>query len=133
MQGQRGRLQKGRAFLARGIGELVAAQRREVHADAAEHAEGAVEAVAGIALGEQLRDIDAAFVAQRRLDRIAAADDGGAIGLREIELLELRVHLDERCTHPLLEGFSPAGHLRTSSPLEGAALIVMGRVPIKFS
>ena len=76
------------------------AQRREVHADAPEHTEGAVETVAGIALGEELRDVGAAFIAQRRLDRLTPTDDGGAVGLSEesssssvfISTKELRIH-----------------------------------------
>ncbi len=110
VQCQRGRLHEGRALLAQRIGELVTPQRGEIHPDAAEHAEGAVETVSGIALGEQLRDIDAACVAQRRLDRLARADDGGAIGLTEVELFELGVHLDERGAYPVLKGFGAAGH-----------------------
>ena len=73
VQRQRGGFGKRRALLARGIGELVPPQRAEIHADAAEHAEGAVEAVAGIALGQQLDDMHLPFVAQRRLDGVADA------------------------------------------------------------
>jgi cyanophycinase len=56
---------------------LVSSCRRsaaEVHADAAEHAQGAVEAFSGVALLQQGGHVRVAFIAQRRLDRIAAAD-----------------------------------------------------------
>ncbi len=69
VQRQRGRFAERRAFLARGIGEFVPAQRAEIHADVAENAERDVEAVAGIALGEQFDDKPVALVPQRRLDR----------------------------------------------------------------
>ena len=96
VQGERGGFGKRRALLARRIGQLVAPQGAEVQPDAAEHAEGTVEAVAGVALLEQGDDVTLTLVAQRRLDRIAAADHLRAILLREVEILQLGVHLRQR-------------------------------------
>ncbi len=95
MQRERRCLGKRRALLAGRIGQFVPPQRREVHADAAEHAERAVESVAGVALLEQGGYENQPLVAQRSLDRIATTGHLAALGAREVKLLEFRVHLDE--------------------------------------
>ena len=111
MAGERRGLGEGRALLAVGIGQLVAPERAHIEPDIAEHAEGAVEAFAGIALAPEVDDIAVPLVAQRRLDRVADALDVGAVGLREIELLERGVHLDEAGADPPVEGLGPDAHV----------------------
>ena len=104
MQGERGCLGERRALFADRVGELVPAQRgEEIHADAAEDAERAVETIAGVALGQQRRHEDPAFVTQHRLERIAAPGHIAAMLPGEVELLEFGVHLDEGSPDPMLE------------------------------
>ena len=74
VQGQGGRLRERRPLFARRVGELVPPQCAEVQTDIAQNAKGAVESLAGVALGEQGDDVRMTFVAQRRLDRISTAD-----------------------------------------------------------
>ena len=53
---------------------------------------------------QQRRDVASALFAEYLLDRVSHAYDPGAVLLREIQVLELGVHLDERGAYPVFEG-----------------------------
>jgi hypothetical protein len=90
----------------------VPAQGPEVHAHVAEHAEGTVEAVPGVALGEQRLHVHAALVTQLRLERLADPHDARALLLREVQVLQRRVDLDEPAADPVIEGGGFCAQLR---------------------
>ena len=73
----------------------MAPERAQIHPYVAEDAKGAIEAVTGVAFGEQSDDIRVALVAQRRLQRLATALYLGSILLGEVEIFELGVQLDK--------------------------------------
>ena len=58
-----------------------------------------------VTLGSERDDMDVPLVAQQMFDAIADAEHGRAVRLREIEVLELRVHLDEGAADPAIESF----------------------------
>ncbi len=110
VQPERGRLLVRRALLARGIRQLVAAERRHVQAEIAEHVEGLVEALVGVALVRERADEDAPLLEDLRLELVADALDVRAVFLREVQLLELGVELDERGADPRVERFDVPAH-----------------------
>src|SRR5579864_9445932 len=63
LQGERGRLEEWRTLLARGVSQLVAAQRAHVQTYIAQHSEGTVESITRIALCEQCDHVHVPFVA----------------------------------------------------------------------
>ena len=111
MQRERGGFEERRTLLARGVGEFMAAQSGQIHADIAEHAERALEPVAGIALLPQGDDMHPAFVVQCAFQRLADAGDIRPVGLRGIERFKRAVQRDEPAADPAVEGPGMAGHL----------------------
>ena len=85
-------------------------QGSEIHADAAENAKRDVKSISGVALGEQLDDVHVTFVPKRRLDRIADADHPAAVFVREVQVLQLSVHLHEGCSNPVVECLCATAH-----------------------
>src|SRR6185312_4994105 len=112
VDGQRRGFRKRRAFLTRRIRELMPSQGSEVHAYVAENAERAVETFSGVAFGTQRSDVRVSLIAQGVLDVVTDAHRARSVFLSEVELLELRVHLHERCPDPVLEGFRVVAHGR---------------------
>jgi len=105
----------GRALLTRGIRQLVAPERGHVETEVAEHVEGLVEPLVGVALVCERADERSPLVQDLRLELVADAVDLRAVVLREIEILECRVQLDERRADPRIEGFDVRAHPRRAS------------------
>src|SRR6185437_5074210 len=116
MNGQRRSFRKRRPLLARGVRELVAPQRAQVHAHVAEDAECAVEAFSRVAFGPQSSDVCVPLVAQSMLDRLAYTGHARAVLLPGVELFQLGIHLHEAGADPVLEGF------RVVAPGQGSPL-----------
>ena len=110
VQAERGRFLVRRALLARRVRQLVTAERRHVQAEIAEHVEGLVEALVGVALARERADEDASLLEDLLLQIVAHAFDVRAILLREVLLLERGVELDERRADPRIEGFDVSAH-----------------------
>ena len=121
MHRERRRLGEGRALIAVGVGQLVAPERAHVEPDIAEHAKTAVKAFAGISLAPEADDVTVALIAEPRLDLIADAFDVRAIGLREVEIFQLGVQLDEGAADPAVECVGEGAH--------GTGLVAARRLP----
>ena len=110
VQAERRRFLVRRALLASRVRQLVAAERRHVEAEIAEHVERLVEAFVGVALARQRADEDAPLVEDLLLEIVSDALDIGAIVLCEVLLLERGVQRDERGADPRIEGLDVATH-----------------------
>ena len=115
VEAERSRLLVRRALLTRGIRQLVPAERGHVETEVAEHVEGLVEPLVGVALVRERADECSALVEDLRLEIVADAVDLRAVVLREVEILECRVQLDERRADPRIEGFDVRAHRRRAS------------------
>ncbi len=115
VKAERGSFGEGRLRLARRIGQLMPAQGREPEAEIAEHVEGDVKAFVRVAFAPQRLDMNAALLRQRALLCLAGCFDGGAVGLREIDLLQRRVEIDEPGPDPLVKAAGVFAHRRRLS------------------
>ncbi len=93
----------------------MAAERRHVEAEIAEHVEGLVEPLVGVALVRERANERAPLLEDLRLEVVADPLDARAVLLREVHVLERGVELDERRADPRVEGFDVPAHRRRAS------------------
>ncbi len=94
---------------------------RHVEAHVAQQVEAAVEAFIRVALLEQCLDVGSSLFQQPGLDVIAHARNVVAILLREIQLLERRIHLLEVVADPAIECLGITRHRLRSMEVRVAA------------
>jgi hypothetical protein len=92
------------------VRELVAAQRGHVQAEVAEHVERLVEALVRVALVGERAHEDTPLLEDLRLQVVTDSVDVRAVFLREIQLLEGGVELDERGADPRVECVDVLAH-----------------------